>query len=100
MNLASAQQLHNAVADLFQPQGALDHGAVIRGHGDRVRIAEEIGRVQHVDMQRVALDPLAAIEEAAQQPHRGVDADSQGALDARAPRSSGRRSGRCRRCAR
>ena len=81
MNLATAQELHNAVANLFQPQGALDHGPVIRGHSDRVGIAEKIRRVQHIDMKGVTLDPLAAIEEAAQQPHRGVDADSQGALD-------------------
>ena len=81
MNLAPAQKLHNAVADLFQPQGALDHGPVIRRHRDRVGIAEKIGRVQHIDMKGVTLDPLAAVEQPAKKTDRRIDADSQGALD-------------------
>ena len=44
-----------------------------RGHVDRAVVAEEVGRVQHVDVQRVALDPFAAIEQPAQRAERPVD---------------------------
>ena len=36
------------------------------GQLDRVLAAEEVRRVQQVDVQRVALDPLAAVEQPAQ----------------------------------
>ena len=65
----------------FSRSALLDHGAVICRHGDHVLVPEKIGRVQHVDMQGVALDPLAAVKEAAKQPNRRVDADPQSALD-------------------
>ena len=43
------------------------HGvAVVARHLDGAVVAEEIRRVQHVDVQRVALDPFAAIEQPAQ----------------------------------
>ena len=81
MNLASAQQVHDAVADLFQAQRLLDHAAMVASHGDHILIAEKIGRVQHVDVQGVTFDPLAAVEETAQQADCGIDADSQRPLD-------------------
>ena len=43
--------------------------------------AQEVGGVQEVDVEDVALDPLAAVEEAAEGPERGVDLDAAGLLD-------------------
>ena len=40
--------------------------AVIGRQADAALVAQEIGGVQQVDVQRVALDPLAAVEEPAQ----------------------------------
>ena len=54
------------VADLLQLEAALHDVGVVARHLDRALVAEEIGRVQHVDVQRVALDPFAAIEQPAQ----------------------------------
>ena len=76
MDLASAEQLHNPIANLFQPERLFDHGSVISRHGDHVLVAEEIGRVQHVDMQGMTLDPLAAVKETTKQANRRVDPDS------------------------
>ena len=66
----------------------------------RARVAQEVGRVEQVDVERVALDPLAAVEEAAQRADRRVDLDAEQALERVDRASSGRRPGRCRRCAR
>ena len=74
MDLASAEQRHDLVAGLLQRQPALHDIAVVARHLDRAGVAEEVGRVQHVDVQRVALDPFAAIEqppEIAQRPRNG-----------------------------
>ena len=37
--------------------------AVIPGHRDAALVAQEVGRVQEVDVERVALDPFAAVEQ-------------------------------------
>src|SRR6516225_9589191 len=39
-------------------------------------VAEEIGRVQHVDMKRVALNPLAAVNQPPQRAQWAVDANA------------------------
>ena len=41
------------------------------------RVAQEVGGVEQVDVQRVALDPLAAVQEAAQGDGRRVDLDAE-----------------------
>ena len=81
MDLASAKQLHNPIANLLQPECLFHHGSVISRHGDHVLVAQEIGRVQHVDMQGMTLDPLATVKETTKQPDRRVDPDSQSPLD-------------------
>ena len=43
--------------------------AVVAGELDGAGVAHEVGGVQEVDMERVALDPLAAV----QQPTQGSD---------------------------
>ncbi len=76
VHLAAADDRHQPVAELLQPQRLLDHVGRDRGELDRRVVAEEVRRVQEVDVQRVALDPLAAVEEPAQRldPRRHLDA--------------------------
>ena len=68
------------VAELLQLQAAVDDGRVVLGHVHAALVAEEVGRVQHVDVQRVALDPLAAVEQAAERAERAVDRRAEGFL--------------------
>jgi hypothetical protein len=76
MDLAAADERHHLVAGSLEREPALDRLRRVAGKLDRALVAEEVGRVEHVDVQRVALDPLAAVEEAAQ------EADRLGHLDA------------------
>ena len=66
MHFAPADCRHDGIAGLLHPQPALDRVPVIARHLDRAGIAQEIGRMQHVDMQHMAFDPFAAIEQPAQ----------------------------------
>ena len=76
MDRAPADQLEDLVADLLELQPALDDGRVIGREVDRALVAEEIGRVEQVHVQRVALDPLAAVQETTQFVQRSVDRDA------------------------
>ena len=76
MDLASADEGHDLVAGLLQPQAALDDRGRIAGELHGSVVTEEVGRVEHVDVERVALDPLAAVEEPAQHLQRLRDLDS------------------------
>jgi hypothetical protein len=77
----SAEQRHDPVAELLDAQAALDDLAVIGGELDRARVAEEVGGVEQVDVERVALDPLPAVEEAAQDADRRIDLDPEEPLE-------------------
>ena len=63
VDFPAAQQAHDFVAGLFQAQAALHLIRVVFGHADGVFVAEEVGRMQQVDMQRVTLDPFAAVDQ-------------------------------------
>ena len=63
MDLASAEQRHDLVAGLLEREPAAHRVAVVARHLDRALVAEEVRRMQHVDVQRVALDPFAAVEQ-------------------------------------
>jgi len=76
VDLATADDGHHVVADLLQAQRRLDDLGRIRGDLDRARIAEEVGGVQHVDVERVALDPLAAVDQAPERLDLGLDLDA------------------------
>ena len=65
MDRPAADQLHDRVAGLLQRQPPLDQVAAVFGEGERAGVAEEVGGMQQVDVQGVALDPLAAVEQAA-----------------------------------
>ena len=76
MDLAAADERHQLVAGLLQRQSAFDRMRCVACQLDGPRIAEEVRCVEHVDVERVALDPLAAVEQSAQV------ADRLGHLDA------------------
>ncbi len=51
------------------------------GQTDHVVFAKEVRRVQHVDVQRLALDPFAAVQQAAKGCHLSVDENATRVLD-------------------
>ena len=55
-------------------------GEVLR-HLDGILIPEEVRRVQHIDMQRVAFDPLTAVDEPAQCAQLAVNRDAERLLN-------------------
>src|SRR6516225_8899805 len=76
VDFATTEQAQEVVAGLLERQRALHRFAMIARHRDRVRIAEEVWRMQHHYVQRMALDPFATIEQSAQRPDRLVDLDA------------------------
>ena len=81
VDLPSPEFANDGVAGLLEPQAAQDVRAVIGRHPDGVGIAEEVRGVQEVDVQGVAFDPLAAVEQPAQDAQRAVHRHAGGALD-------------------
>src|SRR6516225_11333414 len=81
MDLAPAKQAQEVVAGLLERQRALQRFAMIARHRNRVRIAKEVWRMQHHNVQRMALDPFAAIEQPTQSANRLVDLDAERILD-------------------
>lgn len=81
---AAAEQFEEGVARLLQTQTALDVGAVGAGEVDGTVAAEEVGRVQQVDVQGLALDPFTAVQETPQLGCLVGDFDSARVLDRRA----------------
>ncbi len=80
MDLAPADEVHDVVAGFLHLEPAAHGVAVVARHVDRALVAEEIGRVQHVDVQHVALDPFAAIEQPPQLAQRPGDRDAERVL--------------------
>jgi hypothetical protein len=76
-----AEERDDGVARLLDPQALLDHVLVVFGHLDRTRVAEEIRRVQEEQMEPVALDPLAAVEQSAQAADGRARDEAEGALN-------------------
>src|SRR5579862_8160078 len=81
VDLPSAHERHHLVAGLLQGEPTLDGSGRVARELDGARIAEEVGRVEHVDVQGMALDPLAAIEKATQHSDRLGDLDAAEALE-------------------
>ena len=79
-----ADDFENAVADLLQAEPALDDGPMVAGERDGTVVAEEVRRMQHVDVQGVALDPLAAVQQTAKVGQLAADGDAAGVLDGEA----------------
>ena len=80
MDLPSAEERDDVVADLLEFQRPFHDFGMVARHLDGVVVAQEIGRVEHEDVERVALDPLAAVEQAAQRTQRPLDLHVEGAL--------------------
>ena len=81
MDRASADDREDLVADPLQPQAALDGRPVELGELDGTRQAEEVRRMEEVDVQGVALDPLPAVQETAQRADLGIHLDAEQALE-------------------
>jgi hypothetical protein len=73
VDLAPAEQAHQRIPGFLQGEPAPHRIAMLARHLDRVRIAQKIRRMQHHHVQRVALDPFAAIEKPPQRPERAGD---------------------------
>ncbi|WVT80702.1 hypothetical protein VTA80_01860 [Pengzhenrongella phosphoraccumulans] len=78
---AAPDQGHQLVADLLQPQATFDGVREVLRHLDRAGVPEEVGGVQQVDVQRVALDPLAAVQQPPHGPDRVGHADTARVLE-------------------
>ncbi len=76
-----ADQLDQLVAGLLEGQPGLDRRTVVLGQLERAGVAQEVGQVEEVDVQRVALDPLAAVHQPAQRADLRVDFDPQAVLE-------------------
>ena len=66
MDLPAADERHDLVPHLLEGEALRDELRVVLGHVDRALVPEEVGGVEHRDVEDVALDPLAAVEEPAQ----------------------------------
>ena len=73
--------VEDLVADPLQPQASLDGRPIELGELDGAREPEEVGRVEEVHVQGVALDPLPAVQKAAQRADLRVDLDAEQVLE-------------------
>ncbi len=62
----AADGLHDQVARALEAEAPLHRDPVPFGQLDRVGAAEEVGCVEQVDVEGVALDPFAAVEQPAE----------------------------------
>ena len=69
------------VPQLLQAQQRCDPIRMVPCDVDARRVAEEVGSVQEGDVEDMALDPLAAVEEAAELAHHGIDLEPERLLD-------------------
>ena len=69
------------VAGLLEAESAVDQLLVISRQLDGTRIAQEVGRVEEVDVEGVALDPLGAVEEPSEGADLGMDRDVEEVLE-------------------
>ena len=77
MDRPAADDREDLVADPLEPQTALDGRPIELRELDGARQAEEVRGVEQVHVERVALDPLAAVQEAAERPDRGSTVDAE-----------------------
>ena len=81
MDFAPAEKAHQIVSRFLQGKAVTNSIAVIARHRDRVFVAKKIRRMQHYNMQRVAFDPFAAIDQAPQRPELPANLDAEGIFD-------------------
>lgn len=78
---AAAQLFEDRVAGLLEPKAAFNVGAPGACEVDGAVAAEEVGRVEKVDVQRLALDPFTAVEQPAQRRQLPVHDHAAGVFD-------------------
>src|SRR5215472_13578331 len=66
MDRPAAKQFHDRRSGAAQGKAAFDHVPMVCRHLDGARVPEEVRRVQHVDVQRMAAYPLPAVQQPAQ----------------------------------
>ena len=81
MDRPPADQPTSRLPACLSREARLHRLPVVCGHVERARVAQEVGQVEQVDVQRMALDPLAAVQEPAQGPDLRLDLDAEGVLD-------------------
>ena len=81
MDRPPADERDDPVAEALHAQATLHDRRVVARELDRARVSEEVRRVQEMDVQRVALDPFPAVEEATQPVHLRVDRDPEQVLE-------------------
>ena len=77
----AADDRQDVVADPLEPQALLDDRAIDLRELDGRGQPQEVRRMQQVDVERVALDPLAAVQEPAERADRRVDDHAEGRLE-------------------
>ena len=77
----AAERCDQLVADLLEGEPLLHDRPVVDSHRERGRVAQVVRSVQQVDMQGVALDPFAAVQESPEGPHLRVHPDAEQALE-------------------
>ncbi len=80
MHGAAADHFQNVVAELLHLQRALHQFRIVARDQERVIEAEKVRRMQHRRVQHVALNPLAAIDQAAEIAERAGDGDTERVL--------------------
>ena len=81
VNRPPADELDDPVARLLEGQPGLDRRAVVLGELEGAGIAQEVRQVEQVDVERVALDPFAAVEQAPKRADLGIDRNAQRVLE-------------------
>ena len=80
VDLAPADDGDDLVPELLQTEAVGDDRRVVLRHVDRALVPEEVGRVEHRDVEDVALDPFAAVEKPPEVPDGACDGDAAGVL--------------------
>ena len=80
----SPDRLNDQVAGALEVEAAFHRRSVERGQLHGVLVAEEVRSVEQVHVQRVALDPLAAVQQPAQGHDGWVDRHAASVFDRRA----------------
>ncbi len=80
---AAAEGADDLVAEPLEPQATAHLVRVVPGHRRGALVAEEVGGGQQVDVQAVALQPLAAVHHPAHRLHPGAGRDAEDRLDRR-----------------
>ncbi len=77
MNRPATKHFQQAIPMFFQPQAAIDLVGKVAGKRQTALVPQEIGRVQQVHVQNVALDPFPAIQQATQPANLGRRGDAE-----------------------